>query len=241
MGQRVTMRCRRKRGWGAFGLVRRGERMQTASKSGFGCQGQRQGLSKSAGTVLEGGQDMDELLARGAMALLALVRATRLLKRAQANPDYVGVVRVARVLRRAAELLHDSADTLEMWGEWAKLREERSGAGGLGSVPHGGYGTAGASVRSACVACSPEDLFSERERSSAAMRHVERVPVGRQQGKLRGLNQEEYSPIPARHGGSLTGEGGTMKPLHVVLFRGGRGEGAAAWTWAMQRMRGMRG
>ncbi|MFZ5767225.1 MAG: hypothetical protein ACOY3F_00800 [Bacillota bacterium] len=73
---------------------------------------------------------MDEFLARASLARLALVRAWWLLGRAVSRNATAGqAVKASRALRRAAEALHDAADALEMWAEYARLREGRFGGG----------------------------------------------------------------------------------------------------------------
>lgn len=68
---------------------------------------------------------MEELLARASLAVIPLVRAWRVLGSVGAGPDARQARLAARALRRAAERLHDAADALEQWGEYARLREGR--------------------------------------------------------------------------------------------------------------------
>jgi ribosomal protein L40E len=70
---------------------------------------------------------MDELLARGSLALPALVRARVLLVSVLRKPGARSAARAAACLRRCAEALHDAADALELWAGWAKLFGERFG------------------------------------------------------------------------------------------------------------------
>lgn len=75
----------------------------------------------------KGRESVDELLARGSLALPALVRARALLESALRKPGARSAARAAACLRGCAEALHDAADALEMWAGWAKLFEERFG------------------------------------------------------------------------------------------------------------------
>lgn len=70
---------------------------------------------------------MEDLIARGSLALLVLVRARALLEAAVRKPDARSVGRAAARLRRSAVALEDAADALELWADWARLREERFG------------------------------------------------------------------------------------------------------------------
>lgn len=76
------------------------------------------------------GRIVDELLAKGSLALPALVRARALLEAALRDPDPRSVARAAARLRGCAEALHDAADALEMWADWTGLFEGRFGRGG---------------------------------------------------------------------------------------------------------------
>lgn len=75
----------------------------------------------------EGGDGLDDLLARGSLAGLALVRARALLEAGLREPDAESVARAAACLRRSAVALQDAADALELWAEFARFREERFG------------------------------------------------------------------------------------------------------------------
>lgn len=70
---------------------------------------------------------VDDLLARASLARLALARAWFLLAAAGQGATARQAVGASRALRRAAEALHDAADALEAWAEYARLREERFG------------------------------------------------------------------------------------------------------------------
>lgn len=70
---------------------------------------------------------VDDLLARVSLALVVLVRARKLVQGALAVPRSREAARVARQLRGAAEALQDAADALELWAEFARLREQRFG------------------------------------------------------------------------------------------------------------------
>lgn len=74
-------------------------------------------------------ESVDELLARGSLALPALVRARALLESALRKPGARSAARAAACLRGCAEALQDAADALELWAGWAKLFEERFGKG----------------------------------------------------------------------------------------------------------------
>jgi len=70
---------------------------------------------------------VDDLLARVSLALVVLVRARKLVQAVLAVPRSCEAARVARQLRGAAEALHDAADALELWAEFARFREQRFG------------------------------------------------------------------------------------------------------------------
>lgn len=72
---------------------------------------------------------MDELLARASLGLVALVRARAGLEGVLSRPGSARAARAAARLRACAESLQDAADALELWANWAKLREERFGRG----------------------------------------------------------------------------------------------------------------
>lgn len=73
----------------------------------------------------------DELLARASLAVIPLMRASRVLVGLGVEPDALEACRATGALRRAAEPLHDAADALEEWGEYARLREGRFGRRGV--------------------------------------------------------------------------------------------------------------
>lgn len=75
------------------------------------------------------GTVLDDLLARGSLALPALVRARVLLQAALWDPHAGSVARAAACLRRSAVALQDAADALELWADWAELLEGRFGEG----------------------------------------------------------------------------------------------------------------
>lgn len=68
----------------------------------------------------------DELISRALESLPAARRAVEILGSVGGGMSSKEAARAAAGLRRVASSLEDAADALELWAEYARLREERS-------------------------------------------------------------------------------------------------------------------
>ncbi|MDI6894828.1 MAG: hypothetical protein QME70_09530 [Bacillota bacterium] len=67
----------------------------------------------------------DELIDRALAVIPELQRTTEMLKGVRESMTSREARELAAELRRAAERVEDAADALELWAEYARLREER--------------------------------------------------------------------------------------------------------------------